>query len=516
MPGSDLYRSRRSSLIRTSALMLFSTLLCAPAFAEKVGPTYGVKVSSSDAHLARHLTISVGKSVIVDLPRPASEVFVSDPQIANAVVRSSTRLYIIGATSGHTSIFAMDQGGHKIAVFDVHVGRDMNELRRILSTALPGNDIHVSTVKDTVILTGTVDSAVEAQKAADIAQAFVGYAVVGGGGSSGGASSTNISLGQTQIVKGSLINSLVIRGKEQVMLRVTVAEVQRNVIKQLGISENGSWGGSTVSLANMPGMSTQPASYLGTTTSAAGVVSGFIGGAGGAEIGGAGSLLADVQAFERNGVARVLAEPTVTAISGESATFMAGGTIPVTTQSSINPQTGVCTVTTALTPYGVTLNFTPTVLSGGRISLHLATEVTEIDGMNAVQYGCSNAIGFRTRKNETTVELPSGGSIMSAGLIQQTNKQVIAGVPGLMDLPILGTLFRSRDYQRQETELVVIVTPYIAKTLRPDQIARPDDGFADASDPESMFLGRVNRIYSSTQDPNAMQNFKGDVGFIQN
>lgn len=507
MASSAKYRRSPSTLLRASAAVLFSAALTAPVCAEAVGSTHDLRISAGEQKIAHHLTIAAGRSVIVDLPRAASEVFVSDPTIANAVVRSSRKLYIIASASGETSIFAMDKDGRKIAVLDVTVGRDMNELRRILNTAIPGNDIHVQTVKDTVILTGSVASAVEAQKAADIAQAFVGYSVVGGGGSSGGTSSTNISLGTPQIVNGSLINSLVIRGKEQVMLRVTVAEVQRNVIKQLGISQDGSWGGSSFSFQNTPTMATQPSTS---------VIAKIVGGAAGAQLAGnAGSLLADVQAFERNGVARILAEPTVTAISGESATFMAGGTIPVTSQSSINPQTGVCTVSTTLTPYGVTLNFTPTVLSGGRISLHLATEVTEIDGMNALQSACSNSVGFRTRKNETTVELPSGGSIMSAGLIQQTSQQVIAGVPGLMNLPILGTLFRSRDYQRQETELVVIVTPYIAKTLRPDQIARPDDGFADASDPESMFLGRVNRIYSTTQDPQAMQSFKGNVGFIQ-
>jgi pilus assembly protein CpaC len=163
----------------------------------------------------------------------------------------------------------------------------------------------------------------------------------------------------------------------------------------------------------------------------------------------------------------------------------------------------------------VTLNFTPTVLSAGRISLHLATEVTEVDPLTGNQSACANMIGFTTRKNETTVELPSGGSIMSAGLIQQTNTQVIAGLPGLMNLPILGALFRSRDYQRQESELVVIVTPYIAKTLPPDQIARPDDGYVDATDPQSMFLGRVNQIYSTQPNPQGVQNYSGHVGFIQ-
>ena len=171
-------------------------------------------------------------------------------------------------------------------------------------------------------------------------------------------------------------------------------------------------------------------------------------------------------------------------------------------------------MTTTQQNYGVTLNFEPVVLSEGRISLHLATEVSEPDRTQYFQFACANQVGFRTRTNETTVELPSGGSIVSAGLIQQTSKQAIAGIPGLINLPILGALFRSRDYQRQETELMIIVTPYLAKTLRPDQISKPDDGFTDPSDPQSWLLGRMNRIYSTAGNPELVKNYRGHVGFI--
>ncbi len=222
-----------------------------------------------------------------------------------------------------------------------------------------------------------------------------------------------------------------------------------------------------------------------------------------------------VNAFERNGVAHMLAEPTVVAISGESAKFTAGGQIPISTGSTMDKSTGVCTVSTVLQNYGVSLNFTPTVLSEGRISLHLATEVSEPDSTHAQDHlACANQIGFRTRTNETTVELPSGGSIVTAGLIQENHQQAIQGIPALMNLPILGALFRSRDYQRDESELMIIVTPYIAKTLRPDEIARPDDGLTDPSDPQAVFLGRLNRIYSTADNPELIHNFKGHVGFI--
>ena len=189
-------------------------------------------------------------------------------------------------------------------------------------------------------------------------------------------------------------------------------------------------------------------------------------------------MQSSIQAFERNGVAHILAEPTVTAISGESAKFTAGGTIPLPRldREFQHILRAVCTVTYELKTYGVTLNFTPTVLSEGRISLHIATEVAEPD--EAPEFRrlspVHRSIGFRQRQNETTVELPSGGSIVSAGLIQQLSQQAIAGTPGLMNLPILGALFRSRDYQRNETELMIIVTPYIVQdaAARPGQQAR--------------------------------------------
>ena len=460
----------------------------------------------SEEQPVRKLTLGVGRSSIIELPSDASEIFIGNPQVANAVVRSARKMFILGVANGQTTIFALDKDGRRIATLELVVnGRDVSDLSAILRTAMPNTQINVQAVNDTIILTGFVDSAVDAQKAQDIASAYVGYTAVGGGGGSNSGSGSNISFGTTQVVSGNLINSLVIREKEQVMLKVTVVEVQRSVLKQLGVNLSGSTG-STTSGFNASGASSQTPSLSQFVNRSSQAAVGWISGST--------ALNASLEAFERNGVAHVLAEPTVTAISGESARFTAGGTIPVATTSSIDKDTGRCTVAYTLTPYGVTLNFTPTVLSEGRISLHLSTEVTEVDGMQTAQFACSNATGFRTRKNETTVELPSGGSIVTAGLIQQASKQAIAGTPGLMNLPILGSLFRSRDYLRDESELMVIVTPYIAKTLRPDQITKPDDGFQDASDPQAWFLGRMNRIYSSADNPELIRNYKGKVGFI--
>jgi pilus assembly protein CpaC len=214
----------------------------------------------------------------------------------------------------------------------------------------------------------------------------------------------------------------------------------------------------------------------------------------------------------------VLAEPTVTAVSGENAKFTVGGEVPVPASSSctaIGTTTqALCTPSIAYKPIGIELNFTPVVLSEGRILLRIATEVTELDQQNSFTYAGVTVPGFRTRKHETSVELPSGGSIATAGLLQQSARNSINGLPAVMNLPILGTLFRSRDYQRQETELLIVVTPYIVRPVSPNEIARPDDGFADASDPQGWLLGRVNRLYSSRNNPEAVQNYKGRFGFI--
>ena len=461
----------------------------------------------------QRFTMPVGKSIIVDLPEDASELFVGRPEVANAVVRSPRRIYVMALSRGPTTLFALDKTGRQIATLEINViGRDIGELSGILKTVMPDNDIRVQAVDDTIILTGTVASAVDAQRAYDIASAFTGYTAVGAGGSTSAGSGTSVSFSGTPvIVQGSIINSLVIRGQDQVTLKVQVIEVQRTVLKQLGVSLTGgsATGGGFSGNAGSFGLpSANPSYNVGDASYANGLNTALN------WIGQKNSLSSTIQALERTGVAHVLAEPNVTAVSGESARFTAGGTLPLATSSSIDPTTKVCTTTYTQTPYGVTLNFTPTVLSEGRISLHIETQVAEPDPTYSSAAGCANTVGFRNRTNVTTVELPSGGSIVTAGLIQQASQQAISGTPGLMNLPILGALFRSRDYQRQESELMIIVTPYLARTLRPDQVSRPDDGFTDPSDPQSWLLGRVNRIYSTAGNPELARSYRGHVGFI--
>ncbi|HXW70952.1 MAG TPA: type II and III secretion system protein family protein [Methylocella sp.] len=436
---------------------------------------------------SQRISLGVGISKIIDLPEDAAQIFVANPKVANAVVRSPRRLFIIGMDTGQTSIYALDERGGQFAAFEVNVGRDVGGLQQILKAAMPNAAIFVRIINDTIILTGTVDSAEEAQRAGDIAGGFVQRIFSGGAGA------------EKEV--GRVVNTLTIRGRDQVMLKVTLAEIDRNIAKQLGLTQSSlsaSWGTFTqYNPFAIGGPIAQSASGVATALSASNP---------------SGTLSATLQAFERYGVTRILAEPTVSAVSGESAKLTVGGEIPIPQTTC---QNGSCSGGAAFQDYGVTLRFTPIVLSEGRIELHLATEVTDIDSQNGQTIYGTFVPGLLTRKNETTVEVPSGGSIASAGLLQTVSRQVINGLPGLLDLPVLGALFRSRDYQRQETELLVIVTPYIAKAVKPGDLAKPTDGFADSTDPQAWLLGRVNQLYASPGNPQAIKDYKGPVGFIQ-
>lgn len=469
---------------RIAALLLLASV--AGASAQTPIPT-NITVTASDAAQARRVELGIGKSIIVDLPRDAKEVFVANPKVANAIVRSTRKIFIIGQADGQTNVMVMDAEGRQIANIDINIGRDLNLLRRTLKAAVPSSQINVVPVGDTIVLTGEVASAGDALQAMDIAKGFVSTSAVGGAA-----------------VTGQVINSLTVKGKDQVMLRVTVAEIQRVVLKQLGINLSGQW-----QIGNLAGaLATDTPLTLQRQAISATSITGSLGSPTTPNV--------TLKAAERAGVMRTLAEPTLTAISGESAKFTAGGDIPVPAGESCTTtvlgQTQ-CTVSISYRPIGVALNFTPIVLSEGRISLHVSTEVIDLDYDNSLRAQASNAPAFKTRKMETTVELPSGGSLMSAGLMQQSNGQVINGLPGLMNVPIIGALFRSRDYQRQETELLIMVTPYIAKASPQAAMPRPDDGYADASDPQALLIGQLNRLYGANGAAPA-KSYKGRAGFV--
>jgi pilus assembly protein CpaC len=414
-------------------------------------------------------------------------VLVADPKIAKAVIRSAQRAYIIGAAVGQTNIVFFDSAGQQIAAYDIAVKRDLNGVRAALKQLLPNSDIQIEGVGDGVVLTGTAATPIEAQQAADLAGRLVGGA-------------------------DKVVNSIVVRGRDQVMLKVTVAEVARSVIKQLGIDLNASlnYGTAVVNFTNSNPFTASGGPLVGNnalTTS----------------FGATPSVSATLRAMESAGVIRTLAEPNLTAISGEAATFVAGGEFPIPAGYSCDPTTHVCTTQISYKKFGVSLNFTPVVLTGGRISLHVMTEVSELSNQNsvtlsqAVTSSTVNSItipSIKTRRAETTLEIPSGGSMAMAGLIQDQTKQAISGMPGLMQLPILGSLFRSRDFVNNQTELMVLVTPYIVRAVPPKDLSRPDDGFSAASDPQADLLGSINRIYGVPGRVGPARNYRGQYGFI--
>jgi pilus assembly protein CpaC len=359
------------------------------------------------------------------------------------------------------------------------------------------------------MLTGTVANATESQLAYDLAKRLVS-ARKGITGTSIGSSSTSASgSGASNTTStttssgpdsdGDVVNGLTILGRDQVMLKVTVAEVQRDVVKQLGIDLNGSLGtGAAVVNFN----NSNAFSALGAPLSSSNITGTFK------------SVTATLRAMERAGVIRTLAEPNLTAVSGESADFLAGGEFPVPAGSTCDATGRNCQTTITFKKFGVSLNFTPVVLGEGRISLRVASEVSELSSEGALQQAGISIPSLRVRRAVTTVEIPSGGAMAMAGLIQEQTKQAINGLPGLMQLPILGTLFKSRDFVNHQTELAVIVTPFIVRSVARQQLSRPDDGFADASDPASVLLGRFNRIYGVARAPEPKQPYHGKYGFI--
>lgn len=435
---------------------------------------------SGDAMNARFLPLGIGKSVVIDLPRDIKDVLVADPKIANAVVRSANRAYIIGATVGQTNIVFFDAQGQQIAAYDIAVTRDLNGVRAALRQTIPNADIRIEGVGDGVMLSGTAATPMEAQQAADLAARLVGGA-------------------------DKVVNSIAVRGRDQVMLKVTVAEVQRDIVKQLGIDLSGSasYGTSVVSFNN-----SNPFTALGRDLVTGNNLSGQLGPLN------APNIKATLRAMEQAGVVKTLAEPNLTAISGETANFLAGGEFPVPGGNTCDPTTRICTVSIQFKKFGISLGFTPVVLSEGRISLKVSTEVSELSQEGAIILSGTSIPSIKTRRADTTLEIPSGGSMAMAGLIQEQTKQAMNGLPGAGQIPVLGTLFRSRDFINRSTELMVLVTPYIVRAVAQKDLSRPDDGFAPSSDPQADLLGSINRIYGVPNRRESARGYRGTYGFI--
>lgn len=479
----------------------FAAAMTLPAVADgptgsgaRPSATQTLRVRAGGGH-SQHINLGINKAIIVELPEDARDVLVSNPEVVDAVVRTPRQVYVVGMKAGPSNAFFFTSTGKQILNLEVNVQRDMPELKRIIERNVKGSDITVETINDNVVINGTVKNASDAAAASAIATRYV------------------TDPGKA-LNKDGVINRVGIRGGEQVMLRVRVAEMQRNLSKQLGVDLSAAFDlgkNLPISLA-----SSTPFSLLGQALSS-GTKFKF------GDLGIGNSVESTVKAFERAGLVHTLAEPSLTAVSGEAAKFLAGGEFPVPVSRDRDGNVQV-----EFKPFGVGLGFTPVVLAEGRISLRISTEVSEITGENAFvsQGGLGldadgNVInvpgvtipGLRVRRAETTVELPSGGSMVMAGLLSQSTKQNIDGVPGLKNLPILGTLFQSRDFQSGQTELVVIVTPYLVDPTSPKNLAAPTDGYVTASDAETVLLSRLNAVYGQ-KGKQPQGSLKGPIGFI--
>ena len=430
----------------------------------------------------RSIVLPFSKSTVIELPENVMDVIVSNPDVVEAVVHTSRRTMLIGKASGQTNVYFYSHDGRELLNVDIRVERDIDGLQGLISKNTADSNVEVQVFNSNILLTGAVPNAAAADTVEKLARMWLG---AGGG-------------------EGEIVNLLAIEGKDQVMLKVRIVEMQRSVTKQMGLDliAIGDLGGSPVSLVSQVGPS------LTNGLQANGTFNNF----GGGDLT---SLSGALSALESVGLVRTLAEPTLTAISGETANFLAGGEIPIFSGAT-QDQNGQLVRSFEFKPFGVSLGFTPVVLSEGLISLSISTEVSEPTTENAfVSDNGESVLGIRVRRANTVVEMPAGGSLVIAGLIREETRSTVDGTPGLKDVPGLGALFRGRDSQSTQTEVVIMVTPYLVDSTHPDRLQTPGDGFLAANDTESLLLGRLNKVYSQNGQPKIQQSsLPGPFGHV--
>lgn len=442
-------QSRLGVAAAALALSLGTTVLAAaPAAAQ-----------SRAARPAETLNLSQGTGTMVRLSAPMTDLFVANDQIADVQVRSSNQLYIFGKGKGETTVYATDRGGRVVYAANVRVGTNVGSVDDMLRMAMPDANIQATPMNNLVLLTGTVASPADAAEAQRLTAAYVGSG--------------------TEVV--SRIRTAT---PLQVMLKVRVAEINRSALKKVGVNLLGrdtKPGGTLFGIGqgnpgqlnggSAVGDRTFNIASQGTTLALAGKIFGL-------------DLLGTVDLLQNDGFITTLAEPTLTALSGETASFLAGGEFPIPVSQSLG------SLSIEYKQYGVGLAFTPIVLADGRISMRVRPEVSELSDAGSVKFNGYTVPALTTRRAETTVELGSGQSFMLAGLLQNRNNNSIQKAPFLGDIPILGALFRSTSYQRNETELVIIVTPYLVRPTS-GQLTTPADGYRAPSDPEMILEGQT-------------------------
>lgn len=459
-------------------LMLLLGLLATPAAGQGVAEALSTNQT---------LGIEVGKGKVIRLPHPAATVFVADPEIADVQAQSPSIVYLFGRRAGSTSLYAVDENDQILLRTNVVVQHNLTGLNEAMDLLAPGNQVEASSINGSIVLDGLVDTPVQAQELRALGERF---------------------LGEDEV----LLFRVGVSAPTQVHLRVRVAEMSREVIKQFGIN----WETVFETGDLLFGFATGRAAF--------GAAGSFFRGppqANGASpdlffsqfTPGDNVVNTAIDALAQEGLVNILAEPNLTALSGETASFLAGGEFPIPVATGDDNEIEI-----EFKEFGIQLAFTPTVLSGNRISLRVRPEVSELSDDGAIEINGLTIPALKTRRAETTVELGSGQSFAIGGLLSSDVQNAISKTPGLGDLPVLGTLFRSTAFRRDETELVIIVTPYLVRPVDEPVMASPNDGFKAPNDIERILEGRLHSAQlhpgrGGPQGPEG-QRLIGPVGFV--
>jgi len=458
-------KMKRSSLGTAMAAVLVSSLGVA-------APAPALAQVSKATKPANDIDLSVGTGQQVRLSDAMSDLFVANDAIADVQVRSPSQIYIFGKSAGETTVYATNKAGKVIYSANIRVGTNIGSLDEMLKLAMPDAQVRATPMNGMVLLTGTVAAPADVEEASRLVQAFVGD-------------------------KSQVISRIKTATPLQVMLQVKIAEVSRSVAKDIGVNlltrdQTGGFmfgvsrGRPLGTIGDITGTIPDPATgllpVLGTSYTinapAAGTAINAFGNLLGLDI------LSALDLAENDGKVVTLAEPTLVALSGETASFLAGGEFPIASSSGLNG------TTIEFKEYGVSLAFTPIVLEGGRISMRVRPEVSELTQEGAIRINGFSIPALTTRRAETTVELGSGQSFMIGGLMRNTANNAVEKAPWLGDIPILGALFRSTSFRKNETELVIVVTPYLVKPVSAGQIALPTDGYRTSNEAQRVLLDK--------------------------
>lgn len=450
------------------------------------------------------LFLPINRSSIVVFPVSVKEVVIANPDVADVHVNNSKTLTFIGKVAGNTNVRIFDETGKLLQTLEVSVGYDLPAIRKALKSFIPDETIGVEMVNTSIALTGRVRNNAAIDRALKLAQEYISNAA-------GSIKDTTVPAADANPYP-KILNMMKLVSGQQVMLRVRVAEVNRDALKRLGIDPALVLQGRNFFTAGALGSGISGLAVGATSQFTLADADNFRGtNAFGWQSNAGHRFGAQISALERDGLIKTLAEPNLVAVSGEQAEFLAGGEIPVVTPSTSG--TSGTTTTVQYKPYGVSVKFTPDVLSESRIRMTVQPEVSEISTANSVTMSGFIIPSIVTRRAKTTVELAPGESFMIAGLIKDSTKASIDQLPGLKELPILGALFRSTEFQRNESELVIAVTPYIVDPLKSSDVKLPTDDFRPASQMEMFFYGALGAITTDEHSAQIPQ-LEGPTGFM--